>query len=189
MKRTLVLAIAMLASILVQANDLQTFVDTQLKRYPALRLLDIYKSCFQDYMGAEHLVGDRASAEAYLAQELATVTLADMQPWYCEPCGLDSSYYRVSLRAVVEGHISAEALLDAFIASANNPRRPTVEAWRDRWHELVAQLDAMRLGASLCRRPRLYRERAGRWALCHQPFARLSRGLPSTLPHRGAHHL
>lgn len=172
MKRTLILAIAMLASILVQANDLQTFVDTQLERYPALRLLDIYKSCFQDYMGAEHLVGDRASAEAYLAQELATVTLADMQPWYCEPCGLDSSYYRVSLRAVVEGHISAEALLDAFIASANNPRRPTVEAWRDRWHELVAQLDAMRLGLPHYADDRDFIESvlaAGRYAISHSP--------------------
>ena len=39
--------------------SIEGFVNRQLQTYPKSRLLDIYKSCFQDYMGAEHLVSDR----------------------------------------------------------------------------------------------------------------------------------
>ena len=41
------------------AQDIDGFVYKQLRTYLLLRLLDLYKSCFQDYMGAEHLVSDR----------------------------------------------------------------------------------------------------------------------------------
>ena len=39
--------------------SIEGFVNRQLQTYLKSRLLDIYKSCFQDYMGAEHLVSDR----------------------------------------------------------------------------------------------------------------------------------
>ena len=78
----------------------------QMQTYPKSRLLDIYKSCFQDFMGAEHLVADRERVKAYLDEELATTRLEDMQPWYFEPCGTDSCYYRISIRVVMEGIVS-----------------------------------------------------------------------------------
>ena len=53
-------------------QEVETFVAGLLEQYPQARLLDVYKSCFQDYMGAEHLIGDTASVKAYLMQELAT---------------------------------------------------------------------------------------------------------------------
>ena len=43
----------------VQAQNTENFVSHQLQHYPQMRLLDLYKSCFQDFMGAEHLVSDR----------------------------------------------------------------------------------------------------------------------------------
>ena len=52
---------------------------------------------------------------------------------------------RVSLRAVHEGYISIDELLNAFIGSANSPCRPTVDQWAEQWHGIVNEMDDMRL--------------------------------------------
>ena len=145
MKKTFVLSIMLLLSASMSAQDIVGFVNRQMKSYPQSRLLDIYKSCFQDYMGAEHLVSDKDRVKAYLDEELNTTTLDELMPWYYEPCGIDGNYVRVSIRAVKEGIMTEDLLLDAFIRSANNPRRPTIEAWRDRWHEIIGTIDEMHL--------------------------------------------
>ena len=145
MKKTFVLSIMLLLSASMSAQDIVGFVNRQMESYPQSRLLDIYKSCFQDYMGAEHLVSDKDRVKVYLDEELNTTTLDELMPWYYEPCGIDGNYVRVSIRAVKEGIITEELLLDAFIRSANNPRRPTIEAWRDRWHEIIGTIDEMHL--------------------------------------------
>ena len=145
MKKTFVLSIMLLLSASMSAQDIVGFVNRQMESYPQSRLLDIYKSCFQDYMGAEHLVSDKDRVKAYLDEELNATTLDELMPWYYEPCGIDGNYVRVSIRAVKEGIITEELLLDAFIRSANNPRRPTIDAWRDRWHEIIGTIDEMHL--------------------------------------------
>jgi hypothetical protein len=145
MKKILVFSIMLLLSASMSAQDIVGFVNRQMESYPQSRLLDIYKSCFQDYMGAEHLVSDKDRVKAYLDEELNTTTLDELMPWYYEPCGIDGNYVRVSIRAVKEGIITKDLLLDAFIRSANNPRRPTIEAWRDRWHEIIGTIDEMHL--------------------------------------------
>ena len=145
MKKTLVFSIMLLLSASMSAQDIVGFVNRQMERYPQSRLLDIYKSCFQDYMGAEHLVSDKDRVKAYLVEELNTTTLDELMPWYYEPCGIDGNYVRVSIRAVKEGIMTEDLLLDAFIRSANNPRRPTIDAWRDRWHEIIGTIDEMHL--------------------------------------------
>ena len=127
----------LLLSVAVSAQDIEGFINRQLQTYPKSRLLDIYKSCFQDYMGAEHLVSDRQRVKAYLDEELNTTSLDDLMPWYYEPCGIDSSYYRVNIRAIKEGIITEDQLLDAFIRSANSETRPSVESWSDRWHMIT----------------------------------------------------
>jgi len=58
MKKTIFVVLAMLYAYTLSAQDIQGFVTKQMQTYPKSRLLDIYKSCFQDYMGAEHLVSD-----------------------------------------------------------------------------------------------------------------------------------
>ena len=128
-----------------QGQTIEGFVTVMLERYPEARLLDIYKSCFQDYMGAEHLVSDTATVQHYLEQELATTTADDLMPWYWEPCGVYGNYVRVSLRAVHEGFITADDLLNAFIASANCADRPSVEAWSAQWHTIIKVIDQMKL--------------------------------------------
>ena len=126
-------------------QEIQDFVHQQLETYPKSRLLDIYKSCFQDYMGAEHLVSDKQRVKSYLDEELQSTSLDDLMPWYYEPCGTDGQYVRVSIRAVKENKVSEDLLLDAFIRSANSDRRPSVESWRDQWHMIIGTIDHMQL--------------------------------------------
>ena len=145
MKKIALITISLLCSIVIQAQDIKGFVNKQLQTYPQLRLLDLYKSCFQDYMGAEHLVSDRQRVKAYLEEELNTTTLNDLMPWNYEPCGIDSNYYRVSIRTIKENVISENMLLDAFIRSANTPKRLSVEEWSKRWHVIIGTIDKMQL--------------------------------------------
>ena len=125
--------------------SIEGFVNRQMQNYPKSRLLDIYKSCFQDYMGAEHLLSDRQRVKAYLDEEMNTTSLDDLMPWYYEPCGIDSSYYRVSIKTIKEGFITEDQLLDAFIRSANSETRPSVESWSNRWHMIIGTIDRMKL--------------------------------------------
>ena len=156
----------------IQAQNIENFVTGIMEQYPKARLLDIYKSCFQDYMGAEHLVNDPTSARAYLDQELATTDISTLLPWDYEPCGVDGNYVRVSLRAVIEGKITADQLLDAFVRSANEGKRPTVAMWAGRWHEILLVIED--LGLDL---PHQQEDKAfikdvlaqGKYAISHSP--------------------
>ena len=145
MKKLILLSMILIVSVSVSAQDIAGFVSRQMETYPQSRLLDIYKSCFQDYMGAEHLVTDRQRVKAYLDEELNTTTLEDLLPWLYEPCGAEGNYVRVSIRTIKEGIISADLLLDAFIRSANPGNRPSVESWSNRWHEILEVIDTMNL--------------------------------------------
>lgn len=128
------------------SQNIDEMVKNQLSNYPKSRLLDIYKSCFQDFMGAEHLVGDTLSVRRYLEYELQQIEGDSLMSWYAEPCGLQGRYVRVSLRVVQEGLVSFDQLLSAFIRSANGSVRPSVEVWKTEWEKIVGQIDEMRLG-------------------------------------------
>lgn len=197
MRRTVFLSFVLLLSLTVSAQDIQGFVSRQLATYPESRLIDIYKSCFQDYMGAEHLISNRQSVKAYLDEELSTTTLEELQPWYYEPCGTGSGYYRVSLRTVKEGIITADQLLDAFVRSAGDTSapdlkrsnkknvgadllfthyvRPSVESWTDRWHTMIAEIDKMNLTIPNYNEDKAFIDSlltAGKYAVSHSPTYR-----------------
>ena len=159
-------------SLPISAQDIVGFVNRQLDCYPKSRLLDIYKSCFQDHMGAEHLVAEKGRVKAYLDEELNTTTLDDLMPWYYEPCGTNGNYVRVSIRTVKEGIITEDLLLDAFIRSANSEKRPSVESWRDRWHEMVSKMDRLNLNLQNYQEDKQFLDSilaAGRYAISHSP--------------------
>ena len=172
MKRELLLSIALIMSVAVSAQDVEGFVNRQMQAYPKSRLLDIYKSCFQDYMGAEHLVSDRQRVKAYLDEELNTTSLDDLMPWYYEPCGIDSSYYRVSIRAIKESLVSEDLLLNAFIRSANTEKRPSVESWSKRWHKIIGTIDQMKLDLPKFQEDKQFIDSVlsvGKYAISHSP--------------------
>ena len=140
----ILLFLSFLLSVNLSAQDIKTFVSQQMTEYPKSHLLDLYKSCFQDYMGAEHLVSDRERVQSYLNEELNTIDINDLPEWYYEPCGIKGRYVRVNLRAVREGVITENMLLDAFIRSANT-KRPNVKSWSRRWHKIIDTIDKMNL--------------------------------------------
>ena len=140
----ILLFLSFLLSVSLSAQDIKAFVSHQMDEYPKLHLLDLYKSCFQDYMGAEHLVADRERVKAYLEEELNATDINDLPEWYYEPCGIKGRYVRVSLRTVKEGLITEDMLLDAFIQSAN-AKRPNVKSWSRRWHKIIGIIDKMNL--------------------------------------------
>lgn len=161
-----------LCALTLHAQDIEKFVKWQMETYPESRLLDIYKSCFQDYMGAEHLVTDSERVKAYLDEELETTTLDELMPLYYEPCGIDSNYYRVSIRAIKEDIITEELLLDAFVRSANSVERPSVESWRNRWHMIIGTIDQMQLDLPLYEEDKQFIDSilsAGKYAISHSP--------------------
>lgn len=172
MRKAVILLITLFTVLSSQAQDVQSFVNRQLQTYPKSRLLDLYKSCFQDFMGAEHLVVDHQRIKAYLDEELNSVTLDDLMPWIYEPCGIDSSYYRVSIRAVKEGLISEDMLLDAFICSANSSNRPSVDEWNERWHKMIGTIDGMQLNQPQYNKDRQFIDSVlsvGKYAISHSP--------------------
>ena len=153
-------------------QEIQDFVNLQLETYPKSRLLDIYKSCFQNFMGAEHLVSDKQRVKSYLDEELQSTGLDDLMPGYYEPCGTDGQYVRVSIRAVKENKVSEDLLLDAFIRSANSDRRPSVESWRDRWHKIIGTIDQMQLAIPSYQDDREFIDSiltVGKYAISHSP--------------------
>ena len=172
MKKGLLLSIALIMSVAVSAQDVEGFVNRQMQAYPKSRLLDIYKSCFQDYMGAEHLVSDGQRVKAYLDEELNTTSLDNLMPWYYEPCGIDSSYYRVSIRAIKESLVSEDLLLNAFIRSANTEKRPSVESWSKRWHKIIGTIDQMKLDLPNYQEDKQFIDSVlsvGKYAISHSP--------------------
>ena len=179
MKKGLLLSIALIMSIVISAQEsgedqlsIEGFVNRQMQNYPKSRLLDIYKSCFQDYMGAEHLLSDRQRVKAYLDEELNTTSLDDLMPWYYEPCGIDSSYYRVSIKTIKEGFITEDQLLDAFIRSANSETRPSVESWSNRWHMIIGTIDRMKLDMPNYQEDKQFIDSVlsvGKYAISHSP--------------------
>ena len=174
MKRLISIMItAILATCMTSAHgqEVEAFVNNLLEQYPKARLLDIYKSSFQDYMGAEHLVNDTASARAYLEREISTTDLDRLMPWYYEPCGPEGRHVRVSLRAIHEGRITADALLDAFIASANGAH-PSIASWAGRWHEIIQAIDGMGLQLPYYIEDKEFIDgilRQGKYAISHSP--------------------
>ena len=168
----LVIVAVMLLSVIVSAQNIEGFINNQMNTYPKSRLLDIYKSCFQDYMGAEHLVSDRQRVKAYLDEELNTTNIDDLMSWYYEPCGIDSCYYRVSIRAIKEGIITEDQLLDAFIRSANTEPRPSVQLWSERWHMIIGTIDQMKLDLPNYQEDKHFIDSVlsvGKYAISHSP--------------------
>ena len=177
MKKGFILSVVLLLSVSLSAQDIEGFVNKQIQTYPKSRLLDIYKSCFQDYMGAEHLVSDRQNVQTYLDEELATTNIDDLMPWYYEPCGIDSCYYRVSVRAIMEGIITEDELLDAFIMSANSETRPSVASWNERWHKIIGTIDQMQLDLPKYQEDKQFIDSilsVGKYAISHSPEYRES---------------
>ena len=96
---------------------------------PAATAQDFYKLVHQGVMGSEHAVGTGDAARAWMQQELASLAPAPagvMEP-LIEPLPPDGRYVRVHLRPYVGRGLSTDALVNAFIATANAGRGDTAQ--------------------------------------------------------------
>ena len=114
-------------------------VSTQLATFPESRLQDLYKSFFQDRFGPGHIIRDRQSALDYILSELAEADTL-MGP-SVESCGWQGNYVRVNLSVIADGHMTAEEMTDALMASAKEVNEDDIERWRIEWAEILAIIE------------------------------------------------
>ena len=127
-----------------QSSELTTrdFIELELAAYPESRAQDVYKSFCQDNLGPEHLIQDPVSAAHYLKEELRTYQEDLDSVRYEAPAspydyvGDQNHYVRVDLSVILDGRITEEAFLDAFIRSANEGKRVTDEEWVKKWKKV-----------------------------------------------------
>ncbi|MBO7487033.1 MAG: hypothetical protein J6T58_00645 [Bacteroidales bacterium] len=126
-----------------QSSPEEAAIARQLKEYPQSRVQDIYKSFCQDYLGPEHLIPDPEYARNYLKSELAGFRedldnhlYEEPSQMYC-PVGDQGNYVRVDLSAVLKGRVSEDALLDAFVRSANEGWKVSPEEWIAKWNDIA----------------------------------------------------
>lgn len=117
-------------------------VESQLALYPEATLQDLYKCFFQAELGSEHLIKDTLSAGRYLDMELKE---PDSSNILFEPIGVDSSYYRVHLKAVQDGLITRDELFHAFVGSAHMVDKAQLEQWKGKWAHVVRVIEQMNL--------------------------------------------
>lgn len=136
-------ALALLAACTVPPVDeaaVSKAVRQQMQAWPESRLQDLYKSFFQDRFGPGHIITDRASALDYILSELAETGASDAP--YTEPCGWEENYVRVSLSAIRDGLVSADALTDALMQSADPVTEEAIAAWKKEWKAILSVIEA-----------------------------------------------
>ena len=128
-------------------NPIKEAVSEQLRLYPESRAQDIYKSFCQDNLGPGHLIPNPEYARNYLMEELQAYR-EDLDSMRYEkpevryvPVGDKGNFVRVDLSVVLDSLITTEALLDAFVRSANEGKLSSEDEWKAKW---VAVEDVLR---------------------------------------------
>lgn len=114
-------------------------VNKMFKQYPCITLQDIYKTCFQDVFGPEHLVSDTQKVLSYIDYETKQ-QYNEAFPLY-EYCGMEGNFVRVNVSAVKQGYIDMETLADCFIASASKEHTMTISQWTKLWREICGYIE------------------------------------------------
>ena len=110
-----------------------------MKQYPQSQLRDVYKFCFQDFWGLEHLLSDSMGAVRYINYELEHSDSADWQrPLFCYPLP-QNNYVRVDINYVRQGIIPIGVLVSAMLQSAQD-ETCDIDQWRSRWISILQML-------------------------------------------------
>jgi len=94
---------------------------SHLTRYPAMQVQDLYKLLHQAVLGSEHALHDEQAARDWLERELAGMGDGPDDP-RLDPLPPNGQILRVHLRPYLRAGKNAEALLRAFIQTANEWR-------------------------------------------------------------------
>lgn len=123
----------------VSLNAQMEHLQEYMERFPESQLCDVYKFCFQDRYGIEHLLTDSLAAADYISREIASADSIDWQrPLFCYPL-LEYNYMRVDINYVRLGIIPMGTFVSAMLKSAT-PVQYDAEEWRGQWHYILELL-------------------------------------------------
>ena len=127
----------------IPRDQVRVMCEQIVEQYPAATLQDVYKTCYQDFFGAEHLMQDTATARKYLQYELNELRNEGINALGMpmrEPTGFRHRFERINLALVLNGAMSEEELLRLFIEAAGKDN-----ALHDRWADEWAEIEAIAL--------------------------------------------
>ena len=106
------------------------YIHTQ---YPLATLQDIYKTCYQDFFGAEHLMNDTAAARYYINYELEQCKNTDLSLMpKREPTGFRHRFVRINFSNIVDDELTEEQLVMMFINAAGKDNAFS-DDWASEW--------------------------------------------------------
>ena len=101
--------------------------------YPMATLQDVYKTCYQDFFGAEHLMNDTVMARRYIQTEFEQCRDTDLSAMpKREPTGFRHRFTRVNFLCLVDGELTEEQLLTMFIDAAGKDNTFS-DDWASEW--------------------------------------------------------
>lgn len=122
---------------------LQAYMD----RFPQSQLRDVYKYCFQDCFGLEHLMSDSMGAVRYIEYEINNSDTADWQcPLFHYPT-LNGNYVRVDVNYVRKGIVPMGTMVSAMLQSTRGVEpvnAAQIESWKREWRQLRESLNDVR---------------------------------------------
>lgn len=127
----------------IPIDEVRALCEQIAEHYPAATLQDVYKTCYQDFFGAEHLMQDTAAARKYLQYELNELRnegVNELGMPMREQTGFRHRFERINLAMVVNGAMSEEELLQLFIEAAGKDN-----ALHDRWSEEWSEIERIAL--------------------------------------------
>lgn len=107
-----------------------------MNRFPQSQLCDVYKFCFQDCFGIEHLLTDSMAAVRYIEYEMNNADTADWQQPLFHYSLLNGNYVRVDIGYVRKGIIPLGTLVSAMLRSST-PVDYDADKWREQWHSIL----------------------------------------------------
>ncbi len=120
-------------------DELTKSLDSYMRTYPQSHLRDLYKFCFQDFFGLEHLLTDSLAAARYIEKEVASMG-QDPSPEINNMPTLTGRYVRVDLNLVRTGKLSVGALVSAMFRSLDEEHGVTpqrLEEWKQQWERIL----------------------------------------------------
>jgi len=127
-------------AVTVPEDSVRMLCEYMVGTYPKATLQDLYKTCYQDFFGAEHIMQDTAAARTYLRHELDELRHEDVNESGMpmrEPTGFRHRYERINLVTVLTGGMSEESLWRLFTAAAGKDNALHTH-WADEWAQIEA---------------------------------------------------
>ena len=117
-------------------------LSTYMERFPRSQLIDVYKLCFQDHFGPQHLAAsgsrpDSSACAAAIRSEAEQIPPRDTTPayMYTVPYG---NYVRVNLRLVRDGVLPLSTLTSALLQSMT--ATGNMDLWQSQWKQLLVDM-------------------------------------------------